>query len=416
MKSKSLLRIAMLLAILVGLLGTGVPAQAQGNASALGAQIVIRSTAFWDAVFSGTVNSTRYERWSLQLDESNYFSVTTTTVTGDLTPDIYLLDADGNEITHASGTLSEGLLNTNQLAGNYYVQIQPQTGGGTYSMAIRRTEAPVLDPSSNVTLNPTDVLVGATSTATVLLNNVPESGYASAEFTCSYNPALVEVSNIAESGLFGSDAVLAINGPQNGFFIIAIAGSNGQKAVSSGAAFTFTVTALAAGQAEVRCDARVSAGNSLTGIPSTPATLGITEAPPAQATLAGTVIATKPVTVDLIDPIGTTSAAADANGNFSIIAPAGSYTVVASAPGYLKAQGTPTLTAGATTTMQTITLLAGDIDGNDVIDQFDALTIGINYNAASPAAADLNNDGAINVLDLEMLAANYRQSGALAWQ
>jgi len=31
--------------------------------------------------------------------------------------------------------------------------------------------------------------------------------------------------------------------------------------------------------------------------------------------------------------------------------------------------------------------LAGDIDGNDVIDQFDALTIGMNYNAAAPAAA-----------------------------
>ncbi|MBL8062318.1 MAG: carboxypeptidase regulatory-like domain-containing protein [Anaerolineales bacterium] len=416
MKLKSMIHIAMLLAMLVGLLGTGTPAQALGNTSSLGAQIVIRSTAFWDAVFSGTVNSTRYERWSLQLDESEYFSVSVTTVTGDLTPDIYFLDADGNEITHAAGTLSDGVLNTNQPAGTYFVQVQPQTGGGTYSMSIRKTEAPVLDPNSNVVLNPANVLVGESSTATVLLNNVPETGYASAEFTCSYNPALLEVSNIAESGLFGTDAVLAINGPQNGLFIVAIAGSNGQKAVTSGAVFAFSVKALAAGQAEVRCDARVSAGNSLTSITSTPATLGITEAPPAQATLTGTVIATKGVIVTLIDQVSETSAAADANGNFSIIAPAGSYTVVASAPGFLKAQGTPTLTAGVTTTMQTITLLAGDIDGNDVIDQFDALTIGINYNASSPAAADLNNDGTINVLDLEMLAANYRQSGALAWQ
>ena len=97
-------------------------------------------------------------------------------------------------------------------------------------------------------------------------------------------------------------------------------------------------------------------------------------------------------------------------------ASAGTYTVVASAPGFLKAQGSPVLTAGATTTLQTVSLLAGDIDGNDVIDQFDALTIGINYNLAAPAAADLNNDGIINVLDLELLAANYHQSGALVWQ
>lgn len=413
MRLKKLIRIAMLLTILVSALGAGTQAQALENASNNAAQIVVRSTAFWDAVFSGTVNSTRYERWSLQLDEANHFSVTVTTVTGDLTPDIYLLDANGNELAHANGTLSEGLLNTNQLAGDYFVQIQPQTGGGTYSMAIRKTEAPVLDPTSNVILNPVNILLGETSTATVMLNTIPETGYASAEFTCSYNPALVEVSNIAEAGLFGTDAVVAINGPQNGLFIVAIAGSNGQKAVTSGAAFTFTLTPLAVGSSEVRCDARVSAGNSLTSIVSTPATLNVTEA---QAAVTGTVLAMKPVTVTLLDEGSETSGAADGSGNFSIIAPAGSYTIIASAPGFLKAQGTATLTSGATTAMPTITLLAGDIDGNDVIDQFDALTIGINYNASSPAAADLNNDGTINVLDLEMLAANYRKSGALAWQ
>jgi hypothetical protein len=40
----------------------------------------------------------------------------------------------------------------------------------------------------------------------------------------------------------------------------------------------------------------------------------------------------------------------------------------------------------------------------------------MNYNTASPAAADLNNDGTINVLDLELLAENYRKTGPVAWQ
>jgi dockerin type I repeat protein len=66
--------------------------------------------------------------------------------------------------------------------------------------------------------------------------------------------------------------------------------------------------------------------------------------------------------------------------------------------------------------MPTISLLAGDIDGNNVIDQFDAMTIGMSYNTAVPAAADLNNDGVINVLDLELLALNYRETGPVAWQ
>ena len=66
--------------------------------------------------------------------------------------------------------------------------------------------------------------------------------------------------------------------------------------------------------------------------------------------------------------------------------------------------------------MPNVSLLAGDIDNNGVIDQFDAMTVGMSYNTATPAAADLNNDGTINVLDLELLASNYRKPGAIAWQ
>jgi len=108
-----------------------------------------------------------------------------------------------------------------------------------------------------------------------------------------------------------------------------------------------------------------------------------------------------------------TAVTANPDGTFSLTAPDGTYTVIATASGFLSAQGAVTVTGGSM--KPTITLLAGDIDGNNVIDQFDALTIGMNYNTASPSAADLNNDGVINVLDLEVLAGNYRATGPLAW-
>lgn len=111
-----------------------------------------------------------------------------------------------------------------------------------------------------------------------------------------------------------------------------------------------------------------------------------------------------------------TSVSANPDGTFSLSAPAGTYKVRASASGFLSAEGPVTLTAGNTSTMPDITLLAGDIDGNNVIDPFDAMTIGMSYNTATPAAADLNNDGVINVLDLELLAQNYRKTGPVAWQ
>jgi len=120
----------------------------------------------------------------------------------------------------------------------------------------------------------------------------------------------------------------------------------------------------------------------------------------------------------LYDATNTLTASIPANpdGTFSLTAPAGTYTVVASASGFLSAQGSVTITGGNAATLPTINLLAGDIDNNNVIDQFDAMTIGMNYNTVTPSAADLNNDGIINILDLELLAKNYRMIGPVPWQ
>ncbi len=281
------------------------------------------------------------------------------------------------------------------------------------------TYTPTFVPISafvTIDLTPPSVIVGGITTVAVNLNNIPAGGFASAEFTCTFNPTFVEVSNITSTNLFGTDPVTVVNGPQNGSFIVAIAGSNGNKATTSGGAFTFSAKGLQVGQSAIDCQARVSTGNqSLSTIPSTPANLPITSA---QGVFTGKVLASKLVTVTLYNPDNSVAGFVMANvdGTFSMSVSAGTYTAIASVPGYLKAQGSFIITNGNTTTSQTISLHGGDIDGNDVIDQFDALTIGINYNAATPAAADLNNDSVINVLDLEILAGNYHQSGALAWQ
>jgi len=132
----------------------------------------------------------------------------------------------------------------------------------------------------------------------------------------------------------------------------------------------------------------------------------------------GQVIASESVTVSVYDAnnVQVATIPANTNGTFAITLEGGTYTVVATASGFLKAQGSFTLTSNQNSTLPTITLLAGDIDSNNVIDQFDALTIGMSYNTSTPVAADLNNDGIINVLDLELLARNYREAGPVAWQ
>jgi murein DD-endopeptidase MepM/ murein hydrolase activator NlpD len=510
--------------------------------------------------------------------------------------------------------------------------------------------APPIGAYVSTTVNPTSVTIGETALATVSLNNVPGEGFTSAEFTCTFDPALVDTSNITIGNLFGVDSVAAINVPQDGTFIIAIAGAQGNKATTSGAVLTFNVTALQSGQASILCDARVSKGdNVLTSLPTagafldilgltptptaspapsqTPAAAFTPTIPPPTATpggsiftptttytaiptvpadwltftnstygfqfkyppqgqivsggtdnftrinlpfvpgtnlsekylevavvenanpcrspvaassmvdssgtvtinglsflkevggdagagniyqfvaystlrdnvcvslsfilhshnpgvfatppvlfdyaaesavfeqivatyawlaqlptatptftsipvesptpvftsttvasptstplpfgmLAGQVQASKAVTINLYNADDTLAVSVSANpdGTFAFTIAPGTYKVVATASGFLSAQGSVTITAGNTATLPTISLQAGDIDNNNVIDQLDALTIGMNYNTATPAAADLNNDGIINVLDLELLARSYRNTGPTVWQ
>jgi len=405
MKPKYLLQTIVLLAVLFSMVGNAQSVQAQDPTP----EIVTREFTFWDGFFYGYVDSTRYEKWPIVFTETNDFSVTVIPTSGDLVPLILLLDQNEVEITRGTGVLT-----STQPAGIYFIQIQPESGGGSYELMIRRVDRDDFSmevPSDNLNLG--DVI-----TVTMYLNNVPPEGYASAEFACTYPPTLIEVSNFVITDLFGIDPATAIFGPQGGSFIVAIAGSNGQRATTSGPVFTFDVEALQVGQATIECGIRVSTGDGiLIDLPPVSVTLTISEVI-VDGTLAGQVLAAKPVTVSLYYPDTTlaTSVQADVDGTFSLTAPAGSYTVVATASGFLNAEGPAVITAGETTTKTTVNLIAGDIDGNGVIDQYDAMTIGMSYNTAAPDAADLNADGTINVLDLEILAANYRATGPQDWQ
>jgi putative hemolysin len=287
------------------------------------------------------------------------------------------------------------------------------------------TETPIInEPNVLTSITPSNIQVGDTSQLTISLNNIPAQGYTSTEFTCMYNPAFVEVSNISVGNLFGSDAVSGISGPQNGSFILAVAGSNGRKASESGIVFSFNAKGLQAGQTNVECKARVSEGlhvlQSIGSLPSTMTIAGITPTVanmPTFASITGQVLASKLVTIRLYNPDNSIAATGTANpdGTFNITIPGGTYTIVASAEGFLGAQGSLTPVNGSIISMPAVRLIAGDLDNNGVINQLDALTIGMNYENATPAAADLNNDSVINVLDLGILAENFGKSGALPW-
>ena len=399
--------------------------------NALDLQIVLREPITWDIVYIGSIDQYRYERWPFVLTESmNSFSLSVTPTSPGLDPLILLLDANGNELDRG-----KGILTSTQPAGNYFVQVQPEAGSGFYNLLLQKVSKPS-GPYCSI-IAPEGIKVGASSMGYVYLGNVPPGGYASAEFAGNYDHALIEIKDVTATDLFGMDPVTAVNGPQNGDFIFAVAGSNGQRATADGEVFAFTITGLQPGVSPLDCVARVSTGDgTLSQITSLNTTLTVsneenTNDPvpipgpdsgsvpaPDSSFVTGQVLASKQITIKLYDAASQVVASLPANldGTFSLAIPAGKYVIVAQASGFLSAQGVVELAAGGTGIKTTISLVPGDIDANGVIDQFDVLTVGMNYNTASPEAADLNGDGIINVLDLETLAKNYRLSGSLKWE
>lgn len=154
------------------------------------------------------------------------------------------------------------------------------SGAGTLTAIASSTPATATPtpsgPFVSTTADQAALSVGGTALVSVRLNNVPAQGYTSAEFTCVYNPAVLEVSNIVFANLFGADPATVINDPQNGSFIVAIAGSQGNRATIDGVVFTFNVRGLTLGQSGIECDARVSQGNNLlTDLPSVGTSLNV---------------------------------------------------------------------------------------------------------------------------------------------
>ncbi|MGI6741017.1 MAG: dockerin type I domain-containing protein [Brevefilum sp.] len=90
------------------------------------------------------------------------------------------------------------------------------------------------------------------------------------------------------------------------------------------------------------------------------------------------------------------------------------YTFTTAQPGYLNLQ--KSLTLNADLTLPPLRLLAGDVNGDELVDTADLEAIGAVFDASgSGLAADLNGDGVVNLQDLALAAGNYGLTPAEAY-
>jgi hypothetical protein len=94
----------------------------------------------------------------------------------------------------------------------------------------------------------------------------------------------------------------------------------------------------------------------------------------------------------------------------------GQYVVAATMPGYLGAQGHSEIAAvGETKNLPTVTLLAGDLNGDGAVNLFDLVLLCSAFGKVDAAgqSSDLNADGAVNLFDLVLVGNNLDRKGPI---
>ena len=297
----------------------------------------------------------------------------------------------------------------------------PPTAGPT-SISPTATSLPPT-PSGQASVNlacPASVLIGTTFTCTLSVNpaGTPLAGlqinfsglngsvgYTGAQFTTLAGPSPVSLTNVA--GVF------------------TWAGSNGYLLTQSGDLATLSFRALSAGTATLSGQTKAAnAANAPVNLSLNSAAIAIvttTETP--KGKVMGTAdlssgISPSRATAALLNAAGqvVVSEPLEGNGSYDLEAPAGTYTLRISAPGYLAAKKSITLTTSTPLLMTKVTLLAGDINGDGNIDALDLISLGAAFEVSPPlVAADLNADGRVDLFDLTLLAKNWRKTGSIGW-
>lgn len=104
----------------------------------------------------------------------------------------------------------------------------------------------------------------------------------------------------------------------------------------------------------------------------------------------------------------------DPEGNFTLELGPGDYHLRWSLPGFLSFEQQVAVSGAEGVSVGTITLLAGDTDGDGDVDADDVAVVREAFGQPAPpgSSADLNADGVVDVIDLALLGSNWGETGS----
>ncbi len=105
------------------------------------------------------------------------------------------------------------------------------------------------------------------------------------------------------------------------------------------------------------------------------------------------------------------------DGYVFFLLPNGYHTITVSMNGYLCAQRNFEIRHNRPIDLFTVTLLAGDADGNRLIDFFDLVIVQAAFGSAPPtdSRADINADGRVDILDALLVGGNLGREAPSFW-
>lgn len=97
--------------------------------------------------------------------------------------------------------------------------------------------------------------------------------------------------------------------------------------------------------------------------------------------------------------------------------PKGHHTITVTMNGYLYARTSFEIRRNRPIDLSTVTLMAGDADGNRLIDLFDLFIVRAAFGSAPPSdsRADINGDGRVDIMDALLVGANLGEEAPSLW-
>lgn len=301
------------------------------------------------------------------------------------------------------------------------------------------TPTPVSDDHFSLLVSDAAMSIGGVKSSDILiaLQNVPAT-IQQIEVRISFDPAIITVQDadqdaangiqVAVTALFGSGQQIVLNQADNqkGQVNLIVSGAPDLPVQPSGWQKLATITWR--GQ---------QVGRSNVAIENTSRLLAGTDAIGLNTAFHGAVFVRKPGEIvgavrlqgrsDKYGGIGVFAnlvaaqwdkAQTDAQGLFTIKTSHGEgfYTLTASMPGYLSAESETLVrvTMDDVTHAGTVTLLGGDVNGDNRIDIRDLSFVAWHF-GSDHAPADINADGLVDILDLTLVAGNFGRQGPTPW-